>query len=108
AGPWPPPQPALEELLEAVGIAHGRAFAPDPAMAALLADAAREAYAWLQAVDEAARPPWSAFGRWRAWKDPAATRGAGAPPGVTQADLRAIAALRGGALHLHEADPACL
>jgi hypothetical protein len=109
AGPCPLPEPALAELLEAVGIAHGKPFAPDAQTAALLADAAAQARAWLHAIDEAARPAWSAHGHWHAWQDLAAP-GTTAPPGVTAADLRALAALRGRPVRAVEAgaDPACL
>jgi hypothetical protein len=109
AGPCPLPEPALAELLDAAGIAHGRPFAPDAETAALLVEAAGEARAWLQAIDEAARPAWSAYGHWRAWQD-LALPGAATPPGVTAVDLRALAALRGRPVRGAEAgaDPACL
>jgi hypothetical protein len=109
AGPCPLPEPALAELLEAVGIVHGKPFAPDAQAAALLADAAAEARAWLHAIDEAARPSWSAYGHWHAWHDHVAADAA-TPPGVTAVDLRALAALRGRPVRAAEAgaDPACL
>jgi hypothetical protein len=93
--PWLDRDRAMIDLLKSIGIEKGKPFKLDDARTALLADAAREAHAWLEAKYDAGLPPY--FSTESHWTYPAtpdlvqATQGAYADPNSYPTDDRGMA-----------------
>ena len=62
--PWLTRDKAMIDLLETLGIEKGKPFAPDEPVKQVLADAAKEAHAWMNMKYEEFFPPMNESARW--------------------------------------------
>lgn len=62
--PWLPRDKAMMDLIESIGIAKGKTFAPDEQAQAILIEAAQEAQAWFNARFETEFPPYYDGKQW--------------------------------------------